>query len=154
MIRTMNPCVTWTLHAGWYCVLSQWRPRPIWWKVYSPDEAVPSWLTPPSPQPLLPWAWEQAGTFVHPFHHAVGRGQTRAISCLFQLAPIAYHVPFGWLAHTHVCCFLLTCSSKRNITRQYFSLKISYLLCLQQVSVLCVVRTPLVTVYVCSAARF
>ena len=57
-----------------------------------------------------------------------------------------------------VCCVVWFCvllsSSKRNITRQYFSLKISYLPCLQQVSVLCVVRTPLVSVSVCSAARF
>ena len=47
----MNPCVTWTLHAGSYCVLSQWRPRPRWWKVYSPDEAMQPWLTPPPPNP-------------------------------------------------------------------------------------------------------
>ena len=51
MKGTLNPCVTWTLHAGSYCVLSQWRPRPRWWKVYSPDEAVQPWLTPPPPNP-------------------------------------------------------------------------------------------------------
>ena len=152
MIRTMNPCVTWTLHAGWYCVLSQWRPRPIWWKVYSPDEAVPSWLTPPPPTPVA-MGLRASGYLCPPISPRCGSGTDPRHFLPVSACPYSVPCPF-WLSGTHVCCFLLTCSSKRNITRQYFSLKISYLLCLQQVSVLCVVRTPLVTVYVCSAARF
>ena len=83
-------------------------------------QCSPDWRRPP--QPLLPWAWEQAGTFVHPFHHAVGRGQTRAISCLFQLAPIAYHVTFGWLAHICVASYWLVLSRETlqdNISHKY-----------------------------------
>ena len=153
MKGTMNPCVTWTLHAGSYCVLSQWRPRPRWWKVYSPDEAMQPWLTPPPPQPLLPWAWEQAGTFVHPFHHAVGRGQTRAISCLFQLAPIAYHVTFGWLAHMCVASYWLVLPRETlqdNISHKYqnfcaFSRCLSFAQCAHPSSLfVCAAQPPLI----------
>ena len=108
MKGTMNPCVTWTLHAGWYCVLSQWRPRPIWWKVYSPDEAVPSWLTPPPPTPVA-MGLRASGYLCPPISPRCGSGTDPRHFLPVSACPYCVPCPF-WLCVVlfgFVCCFPL-----------------------------------------------
>ena len=104
MKGTMNPCVTWTLHAGWYCVLSQWRPRPIWWKVYSPDEAVPSWLTPPPPTPVA-MGLRASGYLCPPISPRCGSGTDPRHFLPVSACPYCVPCPF-WLIGTHTCVLL------------------------------------------------
>ena len=81
-------------------------------------QCSPDWRRPP-PTPVA-MGLRASGHLCPPISPRCGSGTDPRHFLPVSACP--YCVPCNfWLIGTHMCCFLLTCSSKRNITRQYFS---------------------------------